>query len=88
MARGERRSDEEKLKIVQSDLAMFRERRNSLDVKIQETEKEEQELIDNIQRKKLVGLINALEKTGMSVDDAIKLVEENPNINVEQSQAS
>ena len=78
MARGVRKSPEERLAALDAQIEKLTEAKETFQAKIEEAKKQKQAIQDEVKTEKLEEMAKILESTGLSVDDAIKKLTEKP----------
>ncbi len=76
MPRGVRvqRTDDERLQIINQDIAEMTNRRNTIQAKIDKLNAQKKEILVSIEQKKLAELADVLAKTGKTPDDILNML--------------
>ena len=77
MARGVRKPLDERISILDSQIAEMVNRRDSINAKIKELESKKQNLLDEKKQEKLLEVAQLLESSGLSPEEAIAKLTKN-----------
>lgn len=74
MPRGQRKTDEDRLKDFDAQIAEMIQKRDAIQSKIDELKTQKQELLDEIQNKKLAEIAKILQETGKTPEEVIAML--------------
>lgn len=74
MARGVKQTDEEKLEVIEKEIAELESRKAGIQAKINERKESKRELENTIKLNKLSSIQEVLDSTGMTPEDLLELI--------------